>query len=844
MSDDESCGLARRPALGVGACSGSKNTEPTQRFSALQQQLLCAAIHFFHRHIRSDDDVLQRMEGNSMFRLFFEVQYHNKPDLNRIFPDSVHDCSALHVCSFILSILHQGIFSVSAFIVSVIYLSRFKESAHITLHACTWRPLFLTSLLLADKMWEDKPVRNSSLAKLFPVLSNLELNKMESDFLLEISFNVLVKPDLFCSFCEKLLAESIHVEITRCVNNSEYAATLQADQGEQAGATPPSLMDGDAAGQVPLDGAIGFNSGDKVLIGGSAAARPKHSSSNEHVQAQHPQRATIGGHQQRHGQVPVVWMENGASGSAPAGHGPEGLVPRSQSAGPTSAGSRRSEGTTRPASSAAAPTPYLHAQLASLRQNMVASSAAAAAGPPMAKPLVQQPSRSVSVNPLNRNDSTKKHPLGKPEEVHEKVNRPGHHPVTSSAYSAAQQQPLRRSLPAKTSNSAYVPLARAPSAGGNASAMVPAAAASTPSHSGHIGTGPPGSTQDIHQPRENSGGCSITVGALPDGRPAQQSPRSPVGVQPVHLPHEQHHSLRPNTQGHTVQHSRVAQHMQGQGPRIATPPVPTSSHSVPPSQGQSMQKAQQQRGVSPAGTVQQHSQGAQPTRASSAPRVAGIAQHHVVPPGGGGGSNLRTTSQPMGTATHQRQAPGAYGLPGSPNPTSPGLVAGQPQPHHQQHPHYGGQPSQMVFPANAQQGSPAAPRGTSPVPTQVGGGLAMNMARGAVSHGAGHARNPSPIGLAAPSSPAGNVQFSQMPFGSVTAAVGGPRQDALGGTTRGRSPPPTIAPGAAPPGMRAPRAVTPSSIVKGISQGMNPAMIQQRGSLGGGAMTMHRQGLA
>merc|ERR1719343_992711 len=214
------------------AVSRSGICEPTQRFSALQPQLLCAAIHFFHRHIRSDPDVLQRMEGNQMFRIFFEVPYHNKPDLNRIFPDSVHDCSALHVCSFILSILHQGIFSVSAFIVSVIYLSRFKESSHITLHACTWRPLFLTSLLLADKMWEDKPVRNSSLAKLFPVLNNAELNRMESEFLGEIRFNVLVKPDLFCSFCEKLLAEQVHQEISHCVDSSEYAATLQADNAE------------------------------------------------------------------------------------------------------------------------------------------------------------------------------------------------------------------------------------------------------------------------------------------------------------------------------------------------------------------------------------------------------------------------------------------------------------------------------------------------------------------------------------------------------------------------------------------------------------------------------------
>merc|ERR1719398_446856 len=107
-----------------------------------------------------------------VFRDFYEIQYHyNKPTpVNKVFLDSVHDTSTLHVCSFILSILHQGIFSVSAFIVAVIYLSRFKENTHITLHATTWRPLFLAALLVADKVWEDKPVRNSSLARLFPVL--------------------------------------------------------------------------------------------------------------------------------------------------------------------------------------------------------------------------------------------------------------------------------------------------------------------------------------------------------------------------------------------------------------------------------------------------------------------------------------------------------------------------------------------------------------------------------------------------------------------------------------------------------------------------------------------------
>merc|ERR1719353_2648368 len=174
------------------------------------------------------------MEGNVVFRLFYEVQYQqSKSLLDPVFSASVHDASALHVCSFILSILHQGIFSVSAFIVSVIYLSRFKEASHITLHACTWRPLFITALLVADKMWEDKPVRNSSLAKLFPVLNNAELNRMENRFLMGIKFNVLVKPDLFCSFCEKLLAESVAPEVIQCVSQSEYAQTLNVDQPGQ-----------------------------------------------------------------------------------------------------------------------------------------------------------------------------------------------------------------------------------------------------------------------------------------------------------------------------------------------------------------------------------------------------------------------------------------------------------------------------------------------------------------------------------------------------------------------------------------------------------------------------------
>ncbi|CAD7943935.1 unnamed protein product [Amoebophrya sp. A25] len=205
----------------------------TQKYTSLQLKLLCSAINFFYRHIRDDEDVRNRMANNEAFKLFWEIQYHDKPELQEVFRSSITDRSALHISSFILSILHQGIFSVSAFICSVIYLSRFKELSHITLHLTTWRPLFLVTLLMADKQWEDKPVRNSSLAKLFPVLTTRELNKLEHFVLERLNFNLLIKTDLFCSFCNKLLQEEVNSVIVEGAQSSDYGRQLMENDPPQ-----------------------------------------------------------------------------------------------------------------------------------------------------------------------------------------------------------------------------------------------------------------------------------------------------------------------------------------------------------------------------------------------------------------------------------------------------------------------------------------------------------------------------------------------------------------------------------------------------------------------------------
>lgn len=111
------------------------------------------------------------------------------------------------------------------------------------LHAVIWRPLFLTALLIADKVWQDNPVRNSALTKLFPVLSNAELKKLEYYFIAQIDFDCLVTPQSFSDFCERLLTERVHPEINERVRTHDFISTL----GGYEGLTPQG-----AAGRTTL----------------------------------------------------------------------------------------------------------------------------------------------------------------------------------------------------------------------------------------------------------------------------------------------------------------------------------------------------------------------------------------------------------------------------------------------------------------------------------------------------------------------------------------------------------------------------------------------------------------
>jgi len=207
-----------------------------------EREILRGGIQFLYRHIRFDDIALAKMSGNEVFDLFDERRYHVglRGKVDQVFLDSVYETSEVHVATFIMSIMEEGLFDVKSLVASIIYLSRFKEVTKVLVHTFSWRLLFLVSLLVADKANEDKPIRNLAVSNLFPIISPKELNELEILFCLKIRFTLVIKAELYNSFVrEKLMTERISRDMSDAI---DFVLHRRAPETPAVTGTPQTIV--------------------------------------------------------------------------------------------------------------------------------------------------------------------------------------------------------------------------------------------------------------------------------------------------------------------------------------------------------------------------------------------------------------------------------------------------------------------------------------------------------------------------------------------------------------------------------------------------------------------------
>ncbi|EAK90589.1 cyclin [Cryptosporidium parvum Iowa II] len=238
----------------------SHNEISSHEWESNLAKIICGSLLSLNGLIEdiSDEDLQKRLNNQSMFCIFecfFEplLYYKNKhnlpPNLPKLNDESMEgqfilenplysesenrDLSELfrfgktpkvsiqELFGFVLSVLHLGGFNVSSFVLSVINMVKFVEKIKIPICQHNWRPIFITSLILSDKLWDDSCAKSGDLARTIGFISPKSLKYLELIFCEELDWKITFKLDTIKSFISKIVDSKLDPELIQRVISSE-----------------------------------------------------------------------------------------------------------------------------------------------------------------------------------------------------------------------------------------------------------------------------------------------------------------------------------------------------------------------------------------------------------------------------------------------------------------------------------------------------------------------------------------------------------------------------------------------------------------------------------------------
>eukprot|EP00742_Colponemidia_sp_Colp-10_P008221 GILJ01008890.1.p1 GENE.GILJ01008890.1~~GILJ01008890.1.p1 ORF type:complete len:332 (+),score=17.00 GILJ01008890.1:141-1136(+) len=183
-----------------------------QRISYVQREWNCSSDNF--QCFREDMILVGRMQSTPNGPALFD-QLVKPPTVNSI----EHFLGLLKAHFY---------FWDSFFVLAFVYLERFTRTSRYSLNVCTWRPMFLSAIILAQKMADDEPYDLASFSRFYPLLTVHDLRKMELILLTSLEFQTYVAPERYQAMLQDLMttrssshdinrtAAASHTESTHC----------------------------------------------------------------------------------------------------------------------------------------------------------------------------------------------------------------------------------------------------------------------------------------------------------------------------------------------------------------------------------------------------------------------------------------------------------------------------------------------------------------------------------------------------------------------------------------------------------------------------------------------------
>lgn len=123
---------------------------------------------------------------------FDEAHYTGKP---------IREVPALEIIyAFLKQVFEVGQFNPECCVIMLVYINRLIGVTTVPLTQGNWKPVTITALVLAQKVWEDTPLINADFSILYPALSVREINSLERKFLDLLEFKLSVPPSLYAQY--------------------------------------------------------------------------------------------------------------------------------------------------------------------------------------------------------------------------------------------------------------------------------------------------------------------------------------------------------------------------------------------------------------------------------------------------------------------------------------------------------------------------------------------------------------------------------------------------------------------------------------------------------------------
>lgn len=153
-------------------------------------ELISSVSTMLHCQIMRDMDASEKKK--KMLPYFCEEVYTGK--IVKEIP------SVKQIYQFLRQVFEVGQFNAECCVISLVYINRLIGITGVPLTQSNWKPVSISALVLAQKVWDDTPLINADFSILYPALTVKEINFLERKFLDLLEFKLTVSPSLYAQY--------------------------------------------------------------------------------------------------------------------------------------------------------------------------------------------------------------------------------------------------------------------------------------------------------------------------------------------------------------------------------------------------------------------------------------------------------------------------------------------------------------------------------------------------------------------------------------------------------------------------------------------------------------------